>query len=104
MRAVVYTTGDWEKVKKWLLSEFGLTNCFAWNLKQNFGFTVREHNEWVKNPEYKKSDSSDMFLHLTSGQGWYEGKYHEHTIRLDFDDEDERNMWLLRSPVPPKEF
>ena len=105
MRAVVYTPADWEKVKKWLLSEFGLSNCFAWNLKENFGFTVREYSEWVKKPEYQKPDPNDMFFHLISNnEGWFEGKYQDHTIRLDFDDEDERNMWLLRSPVPPREF
>ena len=81
-----------------------MSNCFAWNLKNNFGFTVREHSEWVKNPEYRKPDPNDMFLHLTANEGWFEGKYQDHTIRLDFDDEDERNMWLLRSPVPPREF
>jgi hypothetical protein len=104
MRAVVYTPADWEKVKKWLLSEFGLSNCFAWNLKENFGFTVREYSEWVKSPSYVKPDPNDMFAHLMADQGWFEGKYKEFTIRLDFDDEDERNMWLLRTPVPPKEF
>ena len=104
MRAVVYYPQDWETVKKWLLTEFGLTNCFAWNLKQNFGFTVREHQEYVKDPNYVKPDPSDAFAFLVADQGWFEGKRHERTIRLDFDDEDERNMWLLRTPVPPKEF
>ena len=58
-----------------------------------------------KNTEYQKPDPNDMFFHLISNnEGWFEGKYQDHTIRLDFDDEDERNMWLLRSPVPPREF
>lgn len=106
MRAVVYTPSDWDIVKRWLLQEYGVTACFAWNLKETFGFTVRMHEEWVKETKKTEIDPNDMFAHLilSSGQGWFEGKYKEHTVRLDFDDEDVKTMWLLRSPVPPKEF
>lgn len=106
MKAVVYTHGDWDTVKRWLLKEYGVTACFAWNLKETFGFTVRMHEEWVKDPPRKtEPDPNDMFAYLvSSGEGWFKDKHKEHTVRLDFDDEDAKTMWLLRSPVPPKDF
>ena len=107
MRAVVYEPMAWHSIKEWLLKEYGLVNCFAWNLKDNFGFSVREHSEWVteKSAYTKDTDTTDLDTLLIYEQdGWFKNKRKEHTVRLDFDDEDSRTMWLLRCPYPPREI
>lgn len=64
-------------------------------MKVVLGFTVREHIEYVKDPNYVRPlDDSEWFPILNLG--WYEGKNSEHTIRLDFYDEQKRTMFLLK--------
>jgi hypothetical protein len=64
-------------------------------MKDVLGFTVREHREYVKDPNYvRPPDDGEWFNH--SQLGWYEGKNSEHTIRLDFYDEQKRTMFLLK--------
>ena len=108
MRAVVYTHSDWAEVKQWIRQEFGLTATFSWNLKENFGFTVREHSEWIKKKNYTPftagPNASDFEKWVASTTDWRDDKIYDETIRLDFDNEDDRNMWLLRTPVPPRDF
>jgi hypothetical protein len=56
------------------------------------GFTVREHNEWV---ESNAVDPTPDWLD-TGQEGWYKGKHHEHSIRLDFYNERKYTMFLLK--------
>ena len=118
MKPVIYRAQDWPTVRKWMVQEFGLSACSNCH-KQVFGFNIRFHEEWVKDPNYappsaKQLAASEKFDHTDINQlldfdryqpkGWYEGKIKEHTVRLDFDNEDDKTMWVLRSPVAPKEL
>jgi hypothetical protein len=64
-------------------------------MREILGFTVREHNEWV---EDKVSDDKENGFDMFSVQqeGWYKGKRHEHSIRLDFYNERKYTMFLLK--------
>ena len=52
-------------------------------MKEVLGFTVRDHREYVKDPDYVKPiDNSDWFsIHI---EGWYEGKMSVHTVAWIF--------------------
>ena len=60
-------------------------------MKRVLGFTVREHSEWVTLPE----GDTPAWWEEEQG-GWYQGKRNEHTIRLDFYDEQKRTIFLLK--------
>ena len=64
-------------------------------MKDILGFTVRDHREYIK-------DTDDVG-HVEGGEwypvlelGWYEGKKSQHTVRLDFYDDQKRTMFLLK--------
>ena len=64
-------------------------------MKEILGFTVRDHREYVKDPNYiKLPDNGEWFS--TNIEGWYEGKTSKHTVCLDFYDEQKRTMFLLK--------
>jgi hypothetical protein len=63
-------------------------------MKEVLGFTVRNHNEWVVKEEIK--DDNDSWWASLEEEGWYKNKVHEHTVRLDFYDEQKRTMFLLK--------
>ena len=63
-------------------------------MKETLGFTVRDHREYVKDPNYVKLPSTGEWHELELG--WYEGKTNVHTVRLDFYDEQKRTMFLLK--------
>jgi hypothetical protein len=63
-------------------------------MKETLGFTVRDHREYVKDPNYVKSPSRGEWHDLELG--WYEGKTNVHTVRLDFYDDQKRTMFLLK--------
>jgi hypothetical protein len=65
-------------------------------MKEVLGFTVRDHKEYVKDPNYVKLADDDWSNPFAGGNIWYEGKTNVHTIRLDFYDEQKRTMFLLR--------
>jgi len=60
-------------------------------MKEVLGFTVRNHNEWVK--EERPQEEISWW---NEDEGWYKGKRHDHTVRLDFYDEQKRTMFLLK--------
>jgi hypothetical protein len=64
-------------------------------MKEVLGFKVRDHREYVKDPDYVRPiDNSDWFsIHI---EVWYEGKMSVHTVRLDFYNEEKRTMFLLK--------
>jgi hypothetical protein len=63
-------------------------------MKDVLGFTVRDHREYMKDPEYVKQPLTGEWHDLELG--WYEGKMNVHTVRLDFYDEQKRTMFLLK--------
>lgn len=65
-------------------------------MKDVLGFTVRDHREYVKDPDYIRSpqDKDDWFY--MEPAGWFEGKVNVHTVRLDFYDDQKRTMFLLK--------
>ena len=66
-------------------------------MKTVLGFTVRDHREYVKDPDYVKPPADqDSEWYPIIQLGWYEGKTSQHTVRLDFYDEQKRTMFLLK--------
>jgi hypothetical protein len=93
-KPVVMTPGQWnsvwENIKQRERPSVYLSRV---KMKEVLGFTVREHREYVKDPDYVKSpEADDIFGEM----GWYEGKRNLHTVRLDFYDEQKRTMFLLK--------
>jgi hypothetical protein len=64
-------------------------------MREVLGFTVRDHREYVKDPNYVRPPDDSEWFNIVP-LGWYEGKNSEHTIRLDFYDEKKRTMFLLK--------
>jgi hypothetical protein len=64
-------------------------------MKDVLGFTVREHREYVKDPDYSRPPQDGEWYNEVQ-LGWYEGKKSEYTIRLDFYDDQKRTMFLLK--------
>jgi hypothetical protein len=40
---LVLTHREWSKIYRSLVDELGVSAILSWNLKENFGFTVRHH-------------------------------------------------------------
>jgi hypothetical protein len=64
-------------------------------MKEVLGFTVRDHREYVKDPDYVRRPQDDEWYNMEPA-GWFEGKTNVHTVRLDFYDEQKRTMFLLK--------
>lgn len=64
-------------------------------MKEVLGFTVRDHREYVKDPNYVKRPDDGEWYNMEPA-GWFEGKTSVHTVRLDFYDEQKRTMFLLK--------
>ena len=65
-------------------------------MKDVLGFTVRDHREYVKDSDYiSRPQDKDDWSYMEPA-GWFEGKRHEHTVRLDFYDDQKRTMFLLK--------
>lgn len=64
-------------------------------MKEVLGFTVRDYREYVKDHEYVRTPDSGEWFDF-GPLGWFEGKKSEHTVRLDFYDEQKRTMFLLK--------
>ena len=95
-KPVILEPADWqtilEKIKK---KEKPSVYLSREKMKAVLGFTVRDHREYVKDPNYVRPlDDSDWFPVLELG--WFEGKKSEHTVRLDFYDDQKRTMFLLK--------
>ena len=95
-KPIVMTPGQWagvlERIKQ---REKPSVYLSREKMKAVLGFTVRDHREYVKDPNYVRPlDNSDWFPVLELG--WYEGKNAQHTVRLDFYDDQKRTMFLLK--------
>jgi hypothetical protein len=64
-------------------------------MKETLGFTVRDHREYVKDPNYVRPAVGGEWYPVLE-LGWYEGKTSQHTVRLDFYDDQKRTMFLLK--------
>lgn len=64
-------------------------------MKEVLGFTVRDHREYVRDPDYVERPQDDEWYNMEGG-GWFKGKISQHTVRLDFYDEQKRTMFLLK--------
>jgi len=95
-KPVIMTPGEWdtilEKIKQ---KEKPAVYLMRSKMKEVLGFTVRAHQEYVKDPDYVKRPQDDEWFNMEPG-GWYEGKKHMTTVRLDFYDEQKRTMFLLK--------
>jgi hypothetical protein len=65
-------------------------------MKDVLGFTVRDHREYVKDPDYVRSTQDKDDWSYMEPAGWFEGKVNVHTVRLDFYDDQKRTMFLLK--------
>lgn len=65
-------------------------------MKDVLGFTVRDHREYVKDPNYVRPPQDKDDWSYLEPAGWFEGKLNVHTVRLDFYDDQKRTMFLLK--------
>ena len=97
MKPIVMTPGEWDKILEKIKSrEKPSVYLSRTKMKAVLGFTVRAHQEYVKDPDYvRRPQDDDKWFNMEPG-GWYEGKKHMTTVHLDFYDEEKRTMFLLR--------
>ena len=94
-KPVVMSPGAWDSILEKIKSrEKPSVYLSGSKMKEVLGFTVRDHREYVKDPDYVKLPSTGEWYDLELG--WYEGKMNVHTVRLDFYDDQKRTMFLLR--------
>ena len=96
MSTLKLTVRQWQRIREDLHTEYPKSVfMLKRKMREILGFTVREHNEWV---EDKVSDDKENGFDMFSVQqeGWYKGKRHEHSIRLDFYNERKYTMFLLK--------
>lgn len=93
-KPVVMTPTQWrsvlEQIKKREKPSVILSRS---KMKDVLGFTVRNHEEWLKIDQHTDTDEAWLY---EGGDGFYEGKRHVTTVRLDFYDEAKRTMFLLK--------
>jgi len=76
MSTLKLTVSQWQRIRVDLHSHHSKSVfMLKHKMKQELGFTVREHNEWVIKPD---------------------GGYGDHSIRLDFYNERKYTMFLLK--------
>jgi hypothetical protein len=92
------TVNQWRKIRTELHTEHPKTVFMIKDkMKRVLGFTVREHNEWVTDPHAYTEEPTTLSKLIDFDQdGWYKGKRHEHSIRLDFYSERKYTMFLLK--------
>ena len=95
-KAIVMSPAQWgqifEKIKQ---REKPSTYLSRSKMKEVLGFTTRNHEEWIKFEDSKHRDPDDEWLYERA-EGYFAGKKHERTVRLDFYDEKKRTMFLLK--------
>lgn len=98
MKPVVLTPRKWRTILEMLHKEHPpSTFLIRDRMKSRLGFTVREHEEWISDPKaYTQEPITLSNLIDFDREGWYQGKRHETTIRLDFYSENKRTMFLLK--------
>jgi hypothetical protein len=95
MPTLKLTVEQWRKIRADLHTEHPKTVFMIKDkMKRVLGFTVREHTEWVDDRVSDDRGGFDLFS--TMQEGWYKGKRHEYSIRLDFYNERKYTMFLLK--------
>jgi hypothetical protein len=95
-KAVVMLPRQWDRLREELKKrEKPSVFLSRSKMKEVLGFTVRNHEEWIKFEDSKNRDPEDEWLY-EGAEGYFAGKKHERTIRLDFYDEPKRTMFLLK--------
>ena len=95
MSTMKLTVNQWQQILADLHTEHPKSVFMIRNkMKQVLGFTVREHQEWVEDKHASKEPGFDLFS--VQDNGWYKGKRHESSIRLDFYNERKYTMFLLK--------
>lgn len=93
MSTLKLTARQWRTIRAELHTEYPKSVfMLKHKMRAVLGFTVREHQEWV---EDTVSDDKSGFC-IVESEGWYKGKRHEHSIRLDFYNERKYTMFLLK--------
>ena len=99
MGTVVLTSQQWAGIEQRLRLEYKNTPSVMLlrsTMQRVLGFTVREHKQWVNDPDYKNPETNDMFGHLVRQDGLYEGKKYEQTVRLDFYDDIKETFFRMK--------
>ena len=93
MSTLKLTVSQWQQIRADLHTEHPKSVFMLRDkMRRVLGFTVREHNEWVKiDPQPDGPEWLD-----TSQEGWYSDKRHEYSIMLDFYNERKYTMFLLK--------
>jgi len=98
MSTLKLTVSQWQRIRAELHTEHP-KSVFMLKSKMRavLGFTVREHQEWITDPKAYTEESTTLSNLIDFEQdGWYKGKRHEHSIRLDFYNERKYTMFLLK--------
>ena len=91
MKAVVIDPNDWrDRIWPSLLEQHGNAIGIREVCKRRLGFTVREHREYVDDLESYPYMDDDWI------QQFGKPKRCEVTIRLDFDDEQRKLMFMMK--------
>ena len=98
MKPIILTPRKWRTILSMLHKEHPRSTFMIRDkMRSKLGFTVREHQEWVNDPKaYTEEPTLLSNLIDFEQDGWYKGKRHEHSIRLDFYSEHKRTMFLLK--------
>ena len=98
MSTLKLTVSQWQRIRADLHTEHPKTVFMIKDkMKRVLGFTVREHQEWITDPKaYTEEPTAFSNLIDFEQDGWYKGKRHEHSIRLDFYNERKYTMFLLK--------
>lgn len=99
MGTIVLTYKQWNDIEQRLRQEYKNTPSVMLlrsSMKRVLGFTVREHKQWVNDPDYESPTSDNMLGHLISQEGWFKDKKYEQTMRLDFYDDIKETFFRMK--------
>ena len=95
-KPIVMTPGQWagvlERIKQREKPSVYLSRT---KMKDVLGFTLRDHREYVNDTDYVRPPQGGEWWPVVE-LGWDEGKKSQHTVRLDFYDDQKRTMFLLK--------
>jgi hypothetical protein len=95
MPTLKITVNQWQRIREDLHTEHPKSVFMLKDkMRKVLGFTVREHQEWVPDKQADTREGFDLFSSLDDG--WYKGKRHEISIRLDFYNERKYTMFMLK--------
>ena len=98
MPTLKLTVKQWQHIRTEMHADYPKTVFMLKDkMKRVLGFTVREHQEWLTDPQaYTEEPTAFSKLIDFEQEGWRKGKRHELSIRLDFYNEHKYTMFLLK--------